>query len=116
VYYLAKFAGILGLDVQDMGAAQTGMSKDAFKAMLVASQQPDTGRLSQQHDTRHGETMAKIVGGMTTSHVPAIGGAIARACRTSRTGSPFSTAFCRCATGWTKSSPTSRWCSTTTMA
>jgi protocatechuate 4,5-dioxygenase alpha chain len=36
VYYLAKFAGILGLDVQDMGAAQTGMSKDAFKAMLVA--------------------------------------------------------------------------------
>jgi len=36
VYYLAKFAGILGLDVQDLGAAQTGMSKDAFKARLVA--------------------------------------------------------------------------------
>ncbi len=35
VYYLAKFAGILGLDVQDLGAAQTGMTKDAFKAMLV---------------------------------------------------------------------------------
>ena len=34
VYYLAKFAGILGLDVQDLGALQTGMSKDAFKAML----------------------------------------------------------------------------------
>ena len=43
VYYLAKFAGILGLDVQDLGAAQTGMSKDAFKAMLLAqNQQPDT--------------------------------------------------------------------------
>jgi len=43
VYYLAKFAGILHLDVQDLGAAQTGMSKDAFKAMLVAqNQQPDT--------------------------------------------------------------------------
>lgn len=43
VYYLAKFAGILGLDVQDLGAAQTGMSKDAFKAMLVrANEQPDT--------------------------------------------------------------------------
>ena len=43
VYYLAKFAGILGLDVQDLGAAQTGMSKDAFKAMLVAhNNQPDT--------------------------------------------------------------------------
>jgi protocatechuate 4,5-dioxygenase alpha chain len=36
VYYLAKFAGILGLDVQDLGAAQTGMSKEAFKAKLLA--------------------------------------------------------------------------------
>jgi protocatechuate 4,5-dioxygenase alpha chain len=36
VYYLAKFAGILGLDVQDLGAAQTGMSKEAFKARLIA--------------------------------------------------------------------------------
>lgn len=39
VYYLAKFAGILGLDVQDLGAQQTGMSKDEFKAMLVAAGQ-----------------------------------------------------------------------------
>ncbi len=39
VYYLAKFAGILGLDVQDLGALQTGMTKDAFKAMLVAAGQ-----------------------------------------------------------------------------
>ena len=37
IYYLAKFAGILGLDVQDIGAQQTGMTKDAFKAMLVAA-------------------------------------------------------------------------------
>ena len=37
VYYLAKFAGILGLDVQDLGAAQTGMSKEAFKAKLLAA-------------------------------------------------------------------------------
>jgi protocatechuate 4,5-dioxygenase alpha chain len=42
VYYLAKFAGILGLDVQDLGAAQTGMSKEAFKARLVAqNNQPE---------------------------------------------------------------------------
>ena len=42
VYYLAKFAGILGLDVQDLGAAQTGMSKEAFKARLVAqNSQPE---------------------------------------------------------------------------
>lgn len=36
VYYLAKFAGILGLDVQDLGAAQTGLTKEQFKARLVA--------------------------------------------------------------------------------
>lgn len=43
VYYLAKFAGILGLDVQDLGAAQTGLSKEAFKARLLAqANQPDT--------------------------------------------------------------------------
>jgi protocatechuate 4,5-dioxygenase alpha chain len=35
VYYLAKFAGILGLDVQDLGALQTGLSKDEFKERLV---------------------------------------------------------------------------------
>jgi len=35
VYYLAKFAGILGLDVQDLGAAQTGMTKQQFKSMLL---------------------------------------------------------------------------------
>ena len=35
VYYLAKFAGILGLDVQDLGALQTGMTKEAFQAMLL---------------------------------------------------------------------------------
>lgn len=37
VYYLAKFAGILGLDVQDLGALQTGMTKDEFKAKLRAA-------------------------------------------------------------------------------
>lgn len=43
VYYLAKFAGILGLDVQDLGAAQTGLSKDEFKARLLRqNEQPAT--------------------------------------------------------------------------
>ena len=37
VYYLAKFAGILGLSVQDIGAQQTGMSVEAFKARLLAA-------------------------------------------------------------------------------
>jgi len=34
IYYLAKFAGIFGLDVQDVGAQQTGMSKEEFKEKL----------------------------------------------------------------------------------
>jgi protocatechuate 4,5-dioxygenase alpha chain len=34
IYYLAKFAGIFGLTVQDVGAQQTGMSVEAFKDML----------------------------------------------------------------------------------
>jgi protocatechuate 4,5-dioxygenase alpha chain len=37
IYYLAKLAGIFGLNVQDVGAQQTGMSVDAFKAKLVAA-------------------------------------------------------------------------------
>jgi protocatechuate 4,5-dioxygenase, alpha chain len=34
IYYLAKLAGILGLNVQDIGAQQTGMSVEAFKSKL----------------------------------------------------------------------------------
>ena len=37
IYYLAKFAGIFGLTVQDVGAQQTGMTVEAFKAKLVAA-------------------------------------------------------------------------------
>jgi protocatechuate 4,5-dioxygenase, alpha chain len=36
IYYLAKFAGIFGLDVQDIGAQQTGVSKEEFQARLLA--------------------------------------------------------------------------------
>ena len=36
VYYLAKLAGIFGLGVQDIGAQQTGMPVEAFRAMLAA--------------------------------------------------------------------------------
>jgi len=36
IYYLAKFAGIFGLDVQDIGAQQTGVTKEEFKARLLA--------------------------------------------------------------------------------
>lgn len=35
IYYLAKFAGLLGLNVQDVGALQTGMTLEAFKEKLL---------------------------------------------------------------------------------
>lgn len=35
-YYLAKFAGIFGLDMQDIGAQQTGLTKAQFQAKLNA--------------------------------------------------------------------------------
>ncbi|HEU4624142.1 MAG TPA: protocatechuate 4,5-dioxygenase subunit alpha [Steroidobacteraceae bacterium] len=34
IYYLAKLAGIFGLGVQDIGAQQTGVSVEVFKARL----------------------------------------------------------------------------------
>ena len=37
IYYLAKLAGILGLNVQDVGAQQTGMTVEAFKARLLSA-------------------------------------------------------------------------------
>ena len=35
-YYLAKFAGIFGLDMQDIGAQQTGVTKDEFQAKAAS--------------------------------------------------------------------------------
>jgi protocatechuate 4,5-dioxygenase, alpha chain len=37
IYYLAKFAGIFGLDVQDIGAQQAGLSKEEFQERLLAA-------------------------------------------------------------------------------
>jgi len=36
IYYLAKFAGIFKLGVQDVGGLQTGMSTEDFKAFLAS--------------------------------------------------------------------------------
>lgn len=47
VYYLAKLAGILGLNVQDLGALQTGMELDDFKAALMTHSVTET-RVAQQ--------------------------------------------------------------------
>jgi protocatechuate 4,5-dioxygenase alpha chain len=37
IYYLAKLAGCFGLNVQDIGAQQTGMSVESFRAKLRAA-------------------------------------------------------------------------------
>jgi protocatechuate 4,5-dioxygenase alpha chain len=37
IYYLAKLAGIFGLNVQDIGAQQTGRSVEDFRAFLRAA-------------------------------------------------------------------------------
>jgi protocatechuate 4,5-dioxygenase alpha chain len=37
IYYLAKLAGIFGLNVQDVGAQQTGVSVDEFRARLLSA-------------------------------------------------------------------------------
>ncbi len=35
IYYLAKMTGIYGMNMQDIGAIQTGVTLDEFKAKLV---------------------------------------------------------------------------------
>ncbi|HET9862034.1 MAG TPA: protocatechuate 4,5-dioxygenase subunit alpha [Steroidobacteraceae bacterium] len=37
IYYLAKLAGIDGLNVQDIGAQQTGRSVEEFRELLLAA-------------------------------------------------------------------------------
>jgi len=43
IYYLAKFAGIFGLNVQDIGAQQRGISVEEFKTMLEHAGGPSHG-------------------------------------------------------------------------
>lgn len=35
IYYLGKLAGVFGLDMQDIGAQQTGTTVEEFKARLI---------------------------------------------------------------------------------
>lgn len=37
IYYLAKFTGTLGMDMQDVGAIQTGLTREGFEARLRGS-------------------------------------------------------------------------------
>ncbi len=44
IYYLAKLAGIFGLNVQDVGAQQTGRSVAGFKQYLQQQAEQDRAR------------------------------------------------------------------------
>jgi protocatechuate 4,5-dioxygenase beta chain len=50
--------------------------------------------------------MAQLIGGLATSHIPAIGGAIHKGKQQDPTGNPSSTAFRPSAAGWSRSGPT----------
>jgi protocatechuate 4,5-dioxygenase alpha chain len=52
VYYLAKLAGILGLNVQDLGALQTGKPLQEFKDFLVAQRAKIDPAVAGLHITR----------------------------------------------------------------
>ena len=44
IYYLAKLAGIFGLNVQDVGAMQTGRTVEEFKQFLLSQGSERQGR------------------------------------------------------------------------
>ena len=43
IYYLAKLAGMFGLNMQDIGAQQAGISLEEFKAKLLAAGETNNG-------------------------------------------------------------------------
>ena len=102
VYYLAKLAGIFGLNVQDIGAQQTGMTRRSVQIETSSS---------------WGMTMAAIVGGIGTHSRP---GDRQSDCRKkaerSAIGSRSSRASTMSMIGWRARNPTSPWCSTTITA
>ena len=91
-YYLAKIAGIFGLDMQDIGAQQTGMTKDQFKARLVAAGQEST---RQGNSIWHNSSAASA----RPTSLP-LAAPFTRACSGSPTGSRSSTGFRPCESGW----------------
>ena len=85
VYYTYKLAACDGLTFQDLAGHQTGMTRDEFARMMLS------GGRSIEGNRRTGEAgagpagdgrspggglMARLVGGVGCSHVPAVGAAV----------------------------------------
>ena len=49
IYYLAKFAGIFKLSVQDLGALQTGVTTEKFKQKLLNAADQKHGKISWRY-------------------------------------------------------------------
>jgi hypothetical protein len=81
-YYLAKFAGIFKLDMQDIGAQQTGMTKDEFKAKLVAA----TWACSKPNPIRSKTTWHNSLAASARLTFPLLAAPSTRACSKRRTG------------------------------
>jgi hypothetical protein len=75
----------LRLDMQDIGAQQTGMTKD--------SSRPSSWPRANNKTTSGEKTMAQLIGGIGTSHIPAIGGAIHKGLQQDPYWKPFFDGF-----------------------
>ena len=91
VYYLAKLAGIFGLNVQDIGAQQTGMTVEAFQGKAAKRQGGEHGNDRRRHCERRTFPRSAV--------------RLPRDCRRSPTGSRSSTASPARASGWRTSEP-----------
>ncbi len=60
IYYLAKFAGLLGMNMQDIGALQTGVSLEEFKKKLVDAGRRRRRRLERWNAWRGWKSLDKI--------------------------------------------------------
>ena len=113
VYYLAKFAGIFGLDVQDIGAAAdrheqggvqgpAGRAERAARAAGLRPQETDHGKNHRRH-----HHFARARYRRRDRQGLAAGALLEAVLRRLPAGARG---------GWAKSSRTSPWCSTTTTA
>ena len=89
IYFTAKLGATDGLSFQQVAAMMTGSTQQDYADMMLAG-----GRMSKATAaSQNGRTrMAKIVAGVWTSHVPAIGAALDLGKTRSPTGSACSPA------------------------
>ena len=71
IYYTIKIAFCDGLTFQDVAGMMCGMPKEEYAKMMLAG-----GRTSRGQPLQGAALVARIVGGIACSHVPAIGAAL----------------------------------------